>query len=76
MDAPDSGEEVRLEESDVDVRWDMLADEVGGDSAVGVRLSQLWGGVGGGGKVCGGMLAAGRGVWAICRSWRCWGRTC
>ena len=47
MDASDSGEEVRLEESDVDVWWDMWSDEVGGDSAlvgVGVCLSQLWGG--------------------------------
>ena len=76
MDALDPGDEV-LEESDVDVWRDML-DEVGDGSSVigvGVRLCQLLGGVGGGGKVCGGGLSAGR-IGTNCRSGRCWGRTC
>jgi hypothetical protein len=68
VDALDPGDDA-LEESDVDVWRDMWSDEVGDGSSligVGVCLCQLWGGVGGGGKVCGGWLAAGR-VGAICR---------
>jgi hypothetical protein len=61
VDALDPGDEV-LEESDADVWRDMWSDELGDGSSligVGVRLGRLWGGVGGGGKVCGGGLSFG-----------------
>ena len=78
-DALDPGDDALLDDVfDVDVWRDMSSDEFGGDSSlvgVGVCLCQLWGGVGGGGKVCGNWLARG-GIGAICKSDKCWGRTC